>query len=574
MLYSKIFTKTNKSAKEYDSINATLLIKAGFIEQVMAGVYTFLPLGLRVLNKIENIIREEMDKIGVELLMSSLAPKEIWEKANRLKTIDILFKAEGANELSKALNDATYVLNATHEDNITPIAKKFNTSYKDLPFAVYQIQTKFRNEPRPKSGLLRTREFRMKDLYSFHKDENDLLRFYEVAKKAYFEVYEKLGIRADTYYCAASGGDFTEEFSHEFQTKCETGEDTIFYCKTDDIAYNKEVAPSMAPEPKSKEKGVLELKEVFGENIVGVKDLAKFLNIPEEKTTKTLIYESDQGIIVASVRGDYDINEEKLKKTAGTKSLNLAAEQTVRDFTGAEIGYAGIINLPEDKKYQIYIDESVKYLTNFETGANKTNYHVTNINWNRDLPMPEVFYDIKTAKEGDLHPDCGEKYEVFSASEVGNIFPLNTKFSEAFDYYYTDENGDKKIIYMGSYGIGSSRVMGVIVEKFHDSKGIVWPENIAPYQVHLIGLNLEDKKTKTAVDSVYKKLEESGIEVLYDDRTEASAGEKFSDADLVGIPHRIVISQKTGSKIEYKNRIEEKAKIISMEDLLKILKVS
>jgi prolyl-tRNA synthetase len=299
--------------------------------------------------------------------------------------------------------------------------------------------------------------------------------------------------------------------------------------------------------------------------------LCKFLNITPQKTTKTLIYDSDVGVLIASVRGDYDVNEVKLKKSAHAKWVKLASPETIKEITGAEVGYAGILNLPKDKGLKVFIDESIKYLKNFETGANKTNYHITNINWYRDLEPPEIFYDIKTAKEGDLYPETGKAYETFKGSEAGNIFPLNTKFSNACNYYYTDETGQQKIVYMGSYGLGTSRVMGILVEKFHDEKGIVWPENVAPFKVHLVGLNLDDSAIETQVNKIYKQLIGSGIEVLYDDRKETAAGEKFGDADLIGIPYRIVVSKKTGEKVELKKRSEDKANLVSLEECLNLI---
>ena len=563
MRCSKLFGRTSKSSKEYDSANATLLIKGGFIDQTMAGVYTFLPLGLRVLTKIENVVREEMDKIGSELLMPGLAPKELWETTGRFETVDILFKVEGANKASQQKNSATYVLNPTHEDVITPLAKSFNYSYKDLPFAVYQIQSKYRNEVRPKSGLLRTREFRMKDLYSFHKSEVELKEYYAIAKEAYTKVYERLGLGKDTYYVAASGGDFTEEFSHEFQTKCETGEDLIFLDKKTGLAFNREIAPSKAPITQEKEEQK-PLEKIYGENVVGVEELCTFLKTTSDHTTKTLIYDTNVGPIIVSVRGDYEVNELKLQKVAQVKWLKLCEPEVIKKLTGAEVGYAGLVNLP--KNVPVFIDDSVEYLVNFETGGNETNYHMINVNWDRDTKRPEKFYDLKLAKEGDTYPETGVVYESFEASEVGNIFPLNTKFSEAFNYYYTDEAGAQKIVYMGSYGIGSSRIMGVIVEKFHDSKGMVWPENIAPFTVHLLGLNLEDESIKKTAEDIYKKLSDKGVEVLFDDRVDVSAGEKFADADLIGIPYRLVISKKTGTQVEVKRRTEDKGVLMDLKE--------
>lgn len=569
MLYSKLFPRATKSVGKYDSVNAKYLQQAGFIDQTMAGVYTFLPLGLRVLSKIETIIREEMNTIGQEVSMPSLSPKAIWEATDRLETFDALFKVLGANKPSLTKNPAEYILNSTHEEILVPIAKKNNWSYKDFPFAIYQIQTKFRNEPRPKSGLLRTREFRMKDLYSFHTSQEDFQKYYEKSKEVYMRVFKRLGLEKNTVIALASGGSFTKKFSHEFQTKCETGEDMLFYIKSKNIYYNREIAPSKAPPVTYSDKKMLPREDVLGKGIIGVEELAEYLDIPVEKTTKTLLFETDQGeIIAAAVRGGYDVNEEKLRKIVGCKWLILTSERTVKRVTGAEVGYAGILNLPA--KIKIFMDESMKGRINFETGANKTHYHSINVNFGRDISEPKEFYDIKVAKEGDLNPSTGEKYELTKASEVGNIFPLETRFTDAFAYKFVDRDGKRKSIIMGCYGIGSSRIMGVLVEKFHDEKGIIWPQNVSPYKYHLIGLDLKDESIKEKAYNVYKMLKKSGNDVLFDDRRGTSAGEKFADADLIGIPHRLVVSKKSGEKIEYKKRDRTQTKLLTLNDVINL----
>jgi len=569
MLYSKLFGKTKKDSKKYDSANATYLIRGGFIDQVMAGVYSYLPLGLRVLNKIENIIREEMNKIGEEVYMPSLTPQSLWEQTGRLETVDVLMKTVPANKFALAKHAAEYVLNPTHEEVVVPLGQKFNLSYKDFPFALYQIQSKFRNEPRVKSGLLRGREFRMKDLYSFHTSIEDFKNYYEKSKEVYFKVFERLGLKDETVIVLASGGSFTEDYSHEFQTFCETGEDVLFFAKSKNIYYNREIAPSTAPNIEEKDKKMLTKKDVLGKGIIGVQQLADYLKIPVEKTTKTLIFETDdQRVIAAAVRGGYDINEDKLRKIVKCKALKLASVKTVKKVTGAEVGYAGILNLP--KEVEVFIDESVNNRLNFECGANKSDYHSTNVNFGRDLPLPKAFYDIKVAREGDLNPETKEKYQIKKAAEVGNIFPLYTKFTDAFDYKYIDQDGKEKPIYMGCYGIGPSRIMGVIVEKFNDEKGIIWPESVAPFQVHLIGLDLKNDEIKKKAFDTYDLLTKTyNIEVLFDDRVDTTAGNKFSDADLIGIPIRLVVSRRTGEKVEYKKRIEKDATLLSIEELLK-----
>src|SRR5258708_7611762 len=565
MKYSQVAFKTSKTTgKDLHSKNARLLTQAGYIHQEMAGVYTFLSLGIRVLSKIEQIIREEMDKIGIEIFMPSLAPIAHWETTKRFHSVDVLMKTTPANEKAKAKNDTEYVLSPTHEDLITPLVMEYVKSYKDLPVALYHIQTKFRNEPRAKSGLLRCREFRMKDLYSFHASEEDLKRYYEVAKEVYWKVFERLGLKDSTFLTLASGGDFTQDYSHEFQVICDAGEDIIFHVKSKDVTFNREVTPSLAPAMDQSNQEMKSLKEVKGVGIIGVEEVAAHVGITPEQTTKTLFFENEKGeIIAAAVRGGYDINEEKLRKISSSENLVLTSPQTIRKITGAEVGYAGLLNLPRDVK--VFMDESMKGRKNFEMGANKTGYHSVNVNFGRDLEEPKEFCDIKVAKQGDMYPETNEIYEVYKAAEVGNIFPLNTKFSKAFNFTYTDDQEQHKPVYMGSYGIGPSRVMGVLVEKFADEKGILWPEQVAPFTVHLISLRANDK-----AENIYKMLQGKNIEVLFDDR-EVSAGEKFADADLIGIPVRLVVSRKTGDRIEWKKRAEEKTELLTLEEVLQRL---
>lgn len=566
MKYSKLFGKTNKLSKEFDSKNASLLIKGGFIDQLIAGAYNYLPLGNRVLRKIENIIREEMDKVASEILMPALSPRENWEKTNRLDKVDVLFQVEGANEHSRKKNPTKYILNSTHEEVVTPLVKKFNLSYKDLPTCVYQIQNKFRNEGRPKSGILRGREFGMKDAYSFHVSEEDLMEYYETMKEVYTKIFKRLGLGEKTVIALASGGDFTENYSHEFQTICETGEDVLFKDHKSGIIYNREVTPSKAPSIDDENEEEKALEDVLGEGLIGVAELSRFLNIPVEKTTKTLLFKNENGeVIAAAVRGGYDVDEEKLKKILGCKTLEFADQDTVRRVTGAEPGYAGILNLPEEVK--LIIDESVVGRKNFETGANKTNYHTINVNFGRDIKHPDQVYDIKVAREGDLNPESGEKYEILKTSEVGNIFPLNTKFTKAFDYKFMDKDGKEKIVYMGCYGIGPTRLMGVIAEVYNDENGLVWPKQVAPYMIHLVTLG-NDEEVLQIAENLHNELEERNIEVLWDDRN-SGPGEKLSDADLIGIPIRAVLSKRSleNGGVEVKLRDQKESQIVAVDQL-------
>lgn len=538
MKYSNYFLRTEKELPaQEDSKNAELLIRGGFVRKEMAGVYSYLPLGLRVIKKISDIIREEMDKAGcVEILMPGMSPKESWEKTKRWNTVDVLYKMEMANGKECALNP-------THEEVVTPLVQNWVRSHKDLPLAVYQIQTKYRNEARAKSGILRGREFIMKDAYSFHTSEEDFQTFYDAMTQVYLKIYARLGIGSQTQVVSASGGAFSA-VSHEFQTITPVGEDTLFYDEKSDIYYNQEIAPATAQAWSNLDEAELPREDVEGKGIIGVEELCTFLDIPLEKTTKTILFETETGkVVAAAVRGGYNVNTDKLRMAVGCQTLTLAREEVVKKVTGAEVGYAGILDLPKD--VAIYMDESMKGRKNFETGANKTNYHSINVNFGRDLEEPKVWYDIKEVKEGDTNPETGSVYKTFRAIEVGNIFPLKTKFSDSFNFTVIDENGKGIPVIMGCYGIGISRVMGTLVEVFHDEKGIIWPQNIAPFQVYLAAVG-RNEEAYLKSEELYQKLTEAGIEVLYDDRKDKKIGpgQKFGDADLIGLPYRVVVSER------------------------------
>ncbi len=560
MKYTEILLKTSKEKPaDEPSKNAELLIRGGYINKEMAGVYSYLPLGLKVLRNIENIVRREMEKAGAtEILMPALSPKNYWEKTQRWNTIDVLFKVELSTGKEVALNP-------THEEIVTPLVQKFANSPKDFPKAVFQIQNKFRNEPRAKSGLLRGREFLMKDAYSFHTSQEDFDKYYEVMTNAYHNIYKELGIGDITKLVSADGGEFSE-FSHEFQTISPIGEDEIFYIPSENRYLNREITPAKAPEWNNLDEEMLPIEEVLGENIIGVEELAKFLKIPVEKTTKTILFESETGEVVAGVvRGNREIDARKLAKIAGFKKLELASEETVLRVTGCPVGYAGVLNLRENIK--VFWDESCENRINFEMGANKEHYHTININWGRDIEKPAKFHDIKVAQAGDFYPKTGEKYEVKKAIEVGNIFPLATKFSRAFNFKI-----EGKEVIMGCYGIGISRIMGALVEIFADEKGIIWPENVAPAKIYLAPIGKNDEVYAKA-DELYAKFREKNVEVLYDNRREKKVGpgQKFADHELLGIPYRIVISDRLlpEGKVELVERKTGQTELVTFEELEK-----
>ena len=565
MRLTQLFTKTSHDVPADETArNAQLLIQAGFIHKEMAGVYAYLPLGLRVLENIKQIVREEMNAIGgQEVMMTALQPRDLWEKTDRWDDakVDNWFK-------TKLKNGTELGVGLTHEEPIVDALSAYATSYKDMPIYVYQIQNKFRNELRAKSGLLRGREFVMKDMYSFARSQKEHDELYEKVAIAYSRVYQRLGIGDITYRTKADGGYFTERFSDEYQTLSDIGEDTIFET-TDHKFYNGEVAPSQVGKPNAPE-AAKDYREIHGEDIIGVEALLKHLDIPIEKSTKTLVYTTDTGqLIVAAVRSDYSINEIKLCKVLGCRNVRLATEAEVERLTSAKLGYAGIVNLPEG--VMLILDDSLQGLCNFETGSNKTGYHSVNVNFDRDQPAPEKFYDIKQAKQGDLEPETGKTMAVHKAVEVGNIFPLETKYTDALGVYYTDETGGRQSIVMGCYGIGISRLMGVLAEYFADEKGLIWPAAVAPAQVYLARLGDKPEVVQQA-DGLYDYLTGEHVGVLYDDR-DVRPGGKFADADLMGIPWRLVVSEKTvaSGTYELKARQSTEVRQVSREEVVKSL---
>lgn len=560
MKYSRIFPKTvHGEVKNIDSISNQLLVKAGFIKESTAGRFFFLPLGWRVHEKIKTVIKEEMDRAGaMEMMSPVLHPLGLWQETNRTSTAGFeLMRVKDRRE-------AEFALGGTAEEMFVDVVRKYQLSYKDLPINIYQFSTKFRDELRARGGLLRVREFVMKDAYSFHADQKDFEREYEVMAQTYSRIFERLGLEA--VQTEAGNGYIGGEYSHEFQVPCENGEDTVFQLPSG-RAFNQEMAPALAPKVQYKEEEA-ERQDVEGVGIIGVQELADYLKIPVEKTTKTLIFTADRDrIIAAAVRGGYEVNEAKLRKAAKTEKLELASEAIVKKVTNAEVGYAGLLNLPS--KVEVFIDESCNTRTNMEMGANKTHFHAINVNWDRDIPKPAKFYDIKKAKAGDLNPETGESYKTFRSIEVGNIFQLGYHYSHLMKgANFIDQDGKQKPYYMGCYGIGLGRTMAALVEKYHDEKGIMWPDIVAPYQAHLITLGDKEQGTSNMGERIYQQLVEAGVEVLWDDREE-SPGKKFADADLLGIPVRLVSSPRTGDKIEWKERTKKETELISIEEVIK-----
>lgn len=562
MLQSTLFGKTSKEPpKDAIALSHKLLTQAGFIAQIAAGIYSFLPLGWRVLKKIDHIIRDEFEKRGVQdLLMPMVHPASLWDETGRTTTMkDIIARFE-----SKRGQDL--LIAPTHEETVSDLGRRFINSYKDLPVIVNQNQLKFRDETRVQGGILRTREFIMQDAYSFDKDKEGMKKSYELMKEAYIAIFERIG--AKVIAVAADSGAMGGSGSEEFMVLAEVGEDKIVICDKCDYRANLEKADSII-EQLEQDKTMKPMEKVHGKGVIGVEDLAKHLGVKPAQTTKTLLFQTEKGVVAALIRGDYDINEAKLKNQLGVLELALASAETIKKLTGAEVGYAGPVNLPES--VTVIADLSTEHRVNFECGGNETDYHLLNVNFERDFPMPR-FADIRSVKSGDKCKSCKKgTLSMEHGIEVGHIFQLGTKYSESMGITFPDEQGNKHLVEMGCYGIGMTRVIAATVEQLHDEAGLTWPKNIAPFHVHLLGINLDkDEKLDKKARALYKDLKEEGIEVLFDER-EISAGKKFADADLIGIPLRLTISSRSleAGGIEWKERTSKDSKIIAEKDLIK-----
>lgn len=559
---SRYFLKTSKNISDDEKIiSARLLKQGGFIRESVAGRYYFLPVGHKIQQKIMEVVKEEMDKVGAqEMLAPILHPLELWKETNRTSTTGF--------ELMKVKDrrDAEFALGGTAEEMFVDLVRKFEISYRDLPFQLYQFSPKFRDEMRARGGLLRVREFIMKDGYSFHRDEEDFKLTYEEMKGVYTRIFDRLGLK--THIVESDNGYIGGEYCHEFIVESPIGESKFLvtedgsYAAHEDIAKFSKIPPNTGDAIKPRE-------DVEGVGIIGVEELSKFLGVPPEMTTKTILFETDKGeVVAAAVNGIYDVNEVKLKNVLKCADLKLASAETVRRVTGAEVGYAGIVNLP--KEVRVVLDDSLKGRVNFECGANKTNYHSININFGRDVEEPEQFYDIALAKEGYGAPNGKGKLVEKKGIEVGNIFQLGFHYTKLMKgAEFKDNDGTPKPYYMGCYGIGICRTMAAIVEVHNDDKGILWPASVAPFDLHLINIAKDPSKC----EEVYKTLQSAGFDVLYDDR-EGSAGGKFADSDLIGIPVRVLVSDKTlkEESVEIKQRESTESKLVKISDLLQSLK--
>ena len=548
MRFSRMVSKTLRSdPPDAETASHRLLLRAGLIHQVAAGVYSYLPLALRSLRKIENIIRKEMDAAGgQELMMPALQPEELWEQTGRRKAFgDNMFSLEDRR-------GRPMVLAPTHEEVITNLVKANVQSYRDLPLILYQIQTKFRDEPRPRAGLVRVREFDMKDAYSFNADESSLDESYQAMAQAYRNIFRRCGL--PVLMAEADSGAIGGKDSHEFLLATDTGEDTVITCPSCNYTANAEKAESTYPEVEAEPEQALE--EVSTPGIKTIAGLAEFLDVPESKTLKAVFYMSDGEPVFVTIRGDLDVNEVKLKNALQSHDLRLAEDEEVK-AAGLVAGSASAIGLTDIKRVA---DVSITSGSNFVVGANKPDTHFHGANYPRDF-QADLITDIALAQPGQLCPRCGHVLDSTKGIEVGHIFKLGTFFSEALGADFLDAEGQQHPIIMGCYGIGVGRLLAAAVEQNNDDNGIVFPAPIAPYQAHLVGLNIATEEVAEAADKLYQELQDAGIEVLYDDREDAAAGVKFNDADLLGLPVRLVVSPRNlkAGVVEIKGRADAEA---------------
>ena len=550
---SYFFTKREDS-KDEESVSANLLVRSGMIKKAGSGIYYFLPMGHRVTKKIEKIVREEMNAIdSQELVMPQLLPEEVYIASGRRENF-----GNGMFSLKDRFN-RSYVLGPTHEEMFVEAAKEVIKSHKDMPISLYQMANKYRDEPRSRYGLIRTREFVMKDAYTFDKDEEGLAVAYDKMYEAYKKIFDRVGLdyKIVTASCGVMGGTLSEEF----QAVCDIGEDVLVLCDKCGLATNIEVCECVDNMEESTEE--YKEKELLYTPMVGtIKDLEDNYNIKSEDTVKTLIYKADGKFVALMIRGDHEVNEEKVQKLLGAKEFEMATIEEDEEVTGAKVGFAG----PIDLDVKIIVDNVVSKMRNFLVGANKTDYHYINVNLS-DFKY-DMVADIRNVTENDVCPKCGAKLSFKKGIEVGNTFKLGTKYSEAMDLYFADEDNKLKPVVMGCYGIGIARILAAVVEQNHDENGMILPKNIAPYEVSIVIANVKDEEQVRLGNELYDELNEKGIEVLLDDRNER-AGVKFKDMDLIGIPVRIVVGKKANEGIvEYKERANDTVEELSIDELL------
>ena len=567
MYWSKTLIPTMKETPEGAEIPShVLMLRAGLITQIMAGAYAYLPLGLRSLQKATQIVREEMNKTGaVELLMTALCPASLYEQTDR---IDVFGNVLIKTDLNRGGKKVPVVFCPTHEEEITEIVARFVASYRQLPITLYQIQTKFRNEERPRFGVLRTSEFIMKDAYSFHTSLDSLSETYREMYEAYSKIFRRCGLP----YLAveAESGPIGGDASHEFMVPSKNGEDKIVYCKICEYAANTEkAAVGGGDKPQDTSIIVKSIVELDTPGAHTVEQVCEFLKVKPTKLLKTLIYLADEKPVAVLIRGDHEANENKIRRALDAHKLELADHATIERVTGAPVGFAGPVGLHEH--VPIYADYSILDAVNAVTGANKNDKHLVNVNPYRDF-HPVQFSDLRNAAEGDPCPRCAGKLSIQSAIEVGHVFKLGTKYSECLHAKFLDDDETQKTIIMGCYGIGVNRIVAGLVETSHDDSGIIFPVNLAPYEVVICPVRVTDEATMDLARTLHDELEERGIDCIVDDRDQR-AGVKFKDADLIGFPLRVVIGEKglVEGKLEIKWRWDSASTLLPIANAVPMI---
>ena len=557
--------RIKEDPKDAKTVSHKFLIRGGYIRPVSSGIYSLLPIAKKIVAKIEDIIREEMNKIdGQEVLMPVVLPAELWEESGRYQTV-------GEELLRfKDRNDKPMILAMTHEEAVVQLVRTEVTSYKQLPLMVYQIQTKYRDEARPRAGMIRVREFTMKDAYSFHTSQADLEAYYKRAHAAYERIFQRIGVK-NAISIESNSGMMGGKVSHEFMAICDCGEDTIFTNSDYSYRANREIAVAAYKFEKSE---ALPLEKVHTPGTKTIEDVANFLNVKAENTAKAVFYQDvhTDELIFALVRGDFEINETKLQNLARVPELKFADDASIESI-GCVAGYASILNI-DPAKVRIFVDDSVAECSNLVVGANEKDYHYINFNFDRDIPNKELITvaDIKTVRAGDPCPITGEPLIMTRGIEIGNIFQLGTKYSEAMNCNYLDRDGKSQTMIMGCYGIGVGRSMAAVLEQSYDEYGPIWPITIAPYQIHICAIQPDKDGVREVADKLYNDLQSANIEVIYDDRGE-KPGFMFNDADLLGIPFRVIISPKTlaENQVEFKIRGEKESSRLSLDGLTELL---
>ena len=562
MRVSQFFLSTTKEApSEAELVSHKLMLRAGLIKRLGSGLYTWMPLGLKVLRRVEAVVREEMNRAGaIELLMPAVQPAELWEETGRWAIF-------GPQMLKiKDRHQRNFCFGPTHEEVITDVARREIKSYRQLPVNFYQIQMKFRDEIRPRFGVMRAREFLMKDAYSFHASKDSLAATYQTMYEAYTRIFTRLGLKFRAV--AADTGAIGGSASHEFHVLADSGEDLIAYCPDSDYAANIELAEAVAPTTTRAAAGA-PMQKIATPGVKSIEEVTSFLKIEANRTVKTLVVEGETGSVALLLRGDHVLNEIKTEKIAGVKSpLTFASEAAVRATTGAAPGSVGPVGL----RIPVIMDRAVASMSDFVCGSNEDGFHLIGVNFGRDLPEP-VIADLRNIQPGDASPDGKGKLELCRGIEVGHVFQLGTKYSQAMNAMYLDEQGKSRAMEMGCYGIGVSRIVASAIEQNHDDKGILWPPSMAPFLLGIVAIGYaKSDMVKQAADALYSELTVAGIEVLLDDRDERP-GVMFADAELIGIPHRVTVGER-GLKdgvIEYQPRQGGEAMKVALKDAAKFL---